>query len=93
MRDDEVVKSQTQRICHFDRREKSYDISILHLIDFSFHSKWQVKKTFYEYVKVEEIEEIKEKIIEEFEVTPEEAEKDLLEHIEQLKGIKAVIEG
>ncbi len=37
--------------------------------------------------------EIKEKIIEEFEVTPEEAEKDLIEHLAQLEEIKAIIEG
>ena len=38
------------------------------------------------------VAEIKEKIIEEFEVTPEEAEKDIIEHLQQLEGIKAVIE-
>jgi CTP synthase (UTP-ammonia lyase) len=37
--------------------------------------------------------EIKEKIVEEFRVTPEEAEKDLLEHLQQLEGIKAIIKG
>ncbi len=37
--------------------------------------------------------EIREKIVDEFEVTPEEAEKDLMEHLQQLEGIKAVIEG
>ena len=35
--------------------------------------------------------EIKEKIIEEFEVTPEEAEKDIMEHLQQLEEIKAII--
>ena len=40
-----------------------------------------------------QVNEIKEKIIEEFEVEPEEAEKDLLEHLQQLEGIKAIIEG
>jgi hypothetical protein len=39
------------------------------------------------------IEEIKEKLIEEFEVTPEEAEKDIVEHLMQLEEIKAIIEG
>lgn len=39
------------------------------------------------------VREIKEKLIEEFEVTPEEAEKDLMEHLLQLKEIKAIIEG
>ena len=36
---------------------------------------------------------IKEKIVEEFEVTPEEAEKDIMEHLMQLAEIKAIIEG
>ena len=36
--------------------------------------------------------EIKEKIVEEFDVKPEEAEKDLIEHLQQLEGIKAIIE-
>ena len=39
------------------------------------------------------VRKIKEKIIEEFEVTPEEAEKDIIEHLQQLEEIKAVIEG
>ncbi len=39
------------------------------------------------------VKKIKEKIIEEFEVTPEEAEKDIIEHLMQLEEIKAVIEG
>ena len=39
------------------------------------------------------ISEIKEKIIEEYEVTPEEAEKDLLVHLQQLEKIKAVTQG
>jgi hypothetical protein len=38
------------------------------------------------------VEEIKEKLIEEFEVSPEEAEKDIIEHIMQLKEIKAITE-
>ena len=38
------------------------------------------------------VEEIKEKIVEEFEVTPEEAEKDIMEHLQQLEGIKAITE-
>ena len=38
------------------------------------------------------VEEIKEKIVEEFEVTPEEAEKDIVEHLMQLEEIKAIIE-
>ncbi|MCK4529156.1 PqqD family protein [candidate division WOR-3 bacterium] len=36
------------------------------------------------------VEEIKEKIVEEFEVTPEEAEKDIREHLLQLEEIKAI---
>ena len=36
---------------------------------------------------------IKERMVQEFEVTPEEAEKDLIEHLLQLEGIKAIIEG
>lgn len=39
------------------------------------------------------VREIREKIVDEFEVTPEEAEKDLMEHLQRLEGIKAVIEG
>jgi len=39
------------------------------------------------------ISEIKERLIEEFEVTPEEAEKDIVEYLQQLKEIKAVIDG
>ncbi len=39
------------------------------------------------------VEEIKEMIVEEFEVTPEEAEKDLVEHLQQLEEIKAITEG
>jgi hypothetical protein len=35
---------------------------------------------------------IKEKIVEEFDVEPEEAEKDLIEHLQQLEEIKAIIE-
>jgi predicted RNase H-related nuclease YkuK (DUF458 family) len=37
------------------------------------------------------VNEIKEKIVEEFEVTPEEAEKDIVEHLMQLEEIKAII--
>ncbi len=37
-------------------------------------------------------ENIKEIIVQEFEVTSEEAEKDIMEHLQQLEGIKAVIE-
>jgi predicted small metal-binding protein len=36
--------------------------------------------------------ETKEKIVEEFEVTPEEVERDIMEHLRQLKEIKAIIE-
>jgi hypothetical protein len=35
---------------------------------------------------------IKEKIVEEFDVEPEEAEEDLIKHLQQLEGIKAIIE-
>jgi hypothetical protein len=38
------------------------------------------------------VEEIKEKLIKEFEVSPEEAEKDIIEHLMQLEEIKAIIE-
>ena len=37
------------------------------------------------------VREIKEKLIEEFEVTPEEVEKDIMEHLMQLEGIKAIV--
>jgi len=36
--------------------------------------------------------EIREKMVEEFETTPEEAQKDIMEHLRQLEGIKAIIE-
>jgi len=39
------------------------------------------------------VREIKEKIIEEFEVTPEEAEKDMGEYLQQLQKINAIIKG
>ena len=39
------------------------------------------------------VREIKEKILQEFEVTPNEAESDLIEHLQQLEGIRAIIEG
>jgi hypothetical protein len=35
---------------------------------------------------------IKAKIVEEFEVDPEQAEQDLKEHLEQLEGIQAIVE-
>jgi len=37
------------------------------------------------------LEEIKHAMIREYDVTPAEAEKDLLEHLHQLEGIKAVV--
>jgi len=39
------------------------------------------------------VREIKDKIIEEFEVTPQKAEKDLIEYLQQLEGIEAIIKG
>lgn len=39
------------------------------------------------------VREIKEKLIEEFEVTPEEVEKDIMELLRQLEEIKAITEG
>jgi hypothetical protein len=36
------------------------------------------------------LDEIKSMMIEEFDVTPAEAEKDVIEHLQQLEGIKAV---
>ena len=38
------------------------------------------------------VSQIKESLVEEFEVKPEEAEKDLVEHLQQLEGIQAIIE-
>ena len=35
---------------------------------------------------------IREKLTEEFDVTPEEAEKDLVHHLKELAGIKAIVE-
>ncbi len=37
--------------------------------------------------------EIKDKIVEEFEVTPQQAEKDLIKYLQQLEKIKAITEG
>ena len=34
---------------------------------------------------------IKDMIVDEFEVTPEEVEKDIIEHLMQLEGIKAIV--
>lgn len=39
------------------------------------------------------VREIKESLLEEFEVEPTEVEQDLMEHLQQLEGIKAIIEG
>jgi hypothetical protein len=39
------------------------------------------------------VREIKDKIVEEFEVTPQQAEKDLIEYLGQLQEIEAIIEG
>ena len=39
------------------------------------------------------VREIKETLIEEFEVTPEEVEKDIVEHLMQLEEIKAITKG
>lgn len=39
------------------------------------------------------IGDIKERLVEEHDVTPEEAEKDILEYMQQLEEIKAIIEG
>ncbi len=36
--------------------------------------------------------EIRDKITEEFDVTPEEAEKDLVHHLQELASIKAILE-
>jgi hypothetical protein len=37
--------------------------------------------------------EIKDKIVEEFEVAPKQAEKDLIEYLQQLEEIEAIIKG
>lgn len=39
------------------------------------------------------VREIKDTVVGEFEVTPEEAEKDILEHLQQLEKIKAISKG
>ena len=39
------------------------------------------------------VREIKDKIVEEFEVTPQQAEKDLIKYLQQLEKIKAITEG
>jgi Coenzyme PQQ synthesis protein D (PqqD) len=37
--------------------------------------------------------EIRDKMTEEFDVTPKEAEEDLVHHLEELAGIQAIVEG
>jgi len=39
------------------------------------------------------VKEIRDALLEEFEISPEEAEKDLIEHLGQLESIKLVLEG
>ncbi len=39
------------------------------------------------------VRDIKDRIVQEFEITPTEAERDLIEHLRQLEGIRAIIEG
>jgi hypothetical protein len=39
------------------------------------------------------VKEIKDRIVEEYEVSPEEAEKDIVEHLQRLEKIKAIGEG
>jgi len=39
------------------------------------------------------VRDIKDRIVQEFEITPTEAERDLIEHLQQLEGIRAIIEG
>lgn len=39
------------------------------------------------------VKEIKDRIIEEYEVSPEEAERDIVEHLQRLEKIKAIGEG
>ncbi len=38
------------------------------------------------------VRDIKETIVQEFEITPTEAERDLIEHLQQLEGIRAIFE-
>jgi hypothetical protein len=38
------------------------------------------------------VNDIKNRMIEQFDVTPAEAEKDLIEHLQQLEGINAILE-
>jgi hypothetical protein len=39
------------------------------------------------------VSEIKERIVDEFDAEPEQTEQDLKEHLQQLEGIQAIIEG
>ena len=39
------------------------------------------------------VRDIRERIVQEFEITPTEAERDLIEHLQQLEGIRAIVEG
>ncbi len=39
------------------------------------------------------VRDIKDRIVQEFEITPTETERDLIEHLQQLEGIRAIIEG
>ncbi len=38
------------------------------------------------------VRDIKERIVQEFEITPTEAERDLIQHLQQLEGIRAIFE-
>jgi len=60
----------------------------------SIHTLNEVAARIWELIDgKKKVREIKDKIVEEFEVTPEEAEKDLIEHLLQLEGIEGIIEG
>ena len=41
---------------------------------------------------ISSVGEIENQILEEFDVTPAEVEKDLVEHLQQMEGIKAILE-
>jgi hypothetical protein len=52
----------------------------------------EVAARIWELIDGKKKVEIKDKIVEEFEVTPQQAEKDLIEYLKQLKKINAIEE-
>ncbi len=59
----------------------------------SIHTLNEVAARIWELIDGKmKVREIKDEIVEEFEVTPQQAEKDIMEYLRQLEKIKAIIE-